>query len=60
MTDRSQTTADTVEIAGKQFIIDRVVIGANVFYGCGILPLRASRDALISDIKRSQGPEWRS
>jgi hypothetical protein len=53
-------TTDVVEIAGKQFVIDRIAIGGNVFYGCGILPLRADRDALIRDIELAQSPEWRS
>lgn len=60
MSDERNPTTDVVEVAGKQFVIDRIAIGSNVFYGCGILPLRASREALLRDIERAQGPEWRS
>lgn len=52
---------DTVLVRGRMFTIRHFVddrLGLHM-YGCGILPLRISRDVLIQDIDRAQGPEWR-
>lgn len=59
---QAQTTAkpDTISVKGRTFTIERVEMGkGDTLYGCGILPLRRSRDDLIRDIERAQGPEWR-
>jgi hypothetical protein len=55
----STTTADMIEVKGKVFAIEHVILDDDTFYGCGILPLRRNRDDLIGDITRAQGPEWR-
>lgn len=46
---------EEIEINGKKFIIEHI---DGIWY-CSILPGRFSRAALIDDIKKAQGPEWR-
>jgi hypothetical protein len=53
---------DILDIAGKQFVIERVYLddpNQPPFFGCGVLPLRRNRADLIRDIERAQRSEWR-
>ena len=58
-----ETTRYEIEcVAGRMWKIEKHYldgIDQPPYYGCGILPLRRERSALILDIELSQGPEWR-
>jgi hypothetical protein len=61
-TGRRWPTPDVVEIAGREWTIEHIYLDTSgvPLYGCGILPLRNRREDLIEDIRRAQGPEWRT
>ncbi len=50
---------DIVEIAGRKWTIEHIALRGELYYGCGVLPLRRDRADLVADITKAQGPEWR-
>ncbi len=60
MPNETSEPPDTVTVNDRTFVIEHVPDNmGGVLYACGILSMQFSRAALIENIKRAQGQEWR-